>query len=137
MPDFSIEEKFNVPVIGLDEVGRGPLAGPVISCGCYFKNYTIQKEFSNFIGDSKKLSAKKREASFKFLQDLKKEIALVELEADLIKEANEELVKEKKKLNSGKDALEGVARTELGLIKPGEKFYVFKEEVKDDNSTDR
>ena len=71
------------------------------------------------------------------LKDLKKEIALVELEADLIKEANEELVKEKKKLNSGKDALEGVARTELGLIKPGEKFYVFKEEVKDDNSTDR
>ena len=73
MLDFSIEEKFHGPVIGLDEVGRGPLAGPVISCGCYFKNYTIQKEFSNFIGDSKKLSAKKREASFKFLQVLKKE----------------------------------------------------------------
>ena len=70
-------------------------------------------------------------------KDLKKEIALVELEADLIKEANEELVKEKKKLNSGKDALEGVARTELGLIKPGEKFYVFKEQVQDDNSTDK
>ena len=71
------------------------------------------------------------------LKNLKKEIALVELEADLIKEANEELVKEKKKLNSGKDALEGVARTELGLIKPGEKFYVFKEQVQDDNSTDK
>ena len=75
--------------------------------------------------------------SYSNLKDLKKEIALVELEADLIKEANEELVKEKKKLNSGKDALEGVARTELGLIKPGEKFYVFKEQAKDDNSTDR
>ena len=73
MPDFSIEEEFNVPVIGLDEVGRGPLAGPVISCGCYFKNYTIQEEFTNFIGDSKQLSEKKRELSFKFLQNLKKE----------------------------------------------------------------
>jgi len=73
VPDFSIEEQFEGPVIGLDEVGRGPLAGPVISCGCYFKNYTIQKEFSNFIKDSKKLSAKKKEASFKFLQGLKKE----------------------------------------------------------------
>ena len=73
MPDFSIEEQFDGPVIGLDEVGRGPLAGPVISCGCYFKNYTIQKEFLNFIKDSKKLSAKKKEASFKFLQGLKKE----------------------------------------------------------------
>ena len=72
MPDFSIEEEFNVPVIGLDEVGRGPLAGPVISCGCHFKNYTILNEFKDFIGDSKKLSEKKRELSFKFLQNLKK-----------------------------------------------------------------
>jgi len=73
VPDFSIEEEFNVPVIGLDEVGRGPLAGPVISCGCHFKNYSILNEFKNFILDSKKLSEKKRELSFKFLQNLKKE----------------------------------------------------------------
>ncbi len=72
MPDFSIEEEFNAPVIGLDEVGRGPLAGPVISCGCHFKNYTILNEFKDLIGDSKKLSEKKRELSFKFLQNLKK-----------------------------------------------------------------
>ena len=73
MPDFSIEEGFNAPVIGLDEVGLGPLAGPVISCGCHFKNYTIINDLKDFIGDSKKLSAKKRELSFKFLQNLKKE----------------------------------------------------------------
>jgi len=73
VPDFSIEEEFNAPVIGLDEVGRGPLAGPVISCGCHFKNYKIINEFKDFIGDSKKLSEKKRELSFKFLQNLKKE----------------------------------------------------------------
>ena len=73
MPDFSIEEGFNAPVIGLDEVGRGPLAGPVISCGCHFKNYTILNEFKDFIGDSKKLTEKKRGLSFKFLQNLKKE----------------------------------------------------------------
>ena len=71
MPDFSIETKLEHPVIGLDEVGRGPLAGPVISCGCYFKSYKIQNEFKDYIGDSKKLSEKKREASFKFLQSLK------------------------------------------------------------------
>ena len=59
MPDFSIEKQFTDPVIGLDEVGRGPLAGPVISCGCYFKNYTIQEDFYKLIGDSKKLSEKK------------------------------------------------------------------------------
>ena len=73
MPNFSIEEEINSPVIGLDEVGRGPLAGPVISCGCYFKNYTILNELKDFILDSKKLSEKKRELSFKFLQNLKKE----------------------------------------------------------------
>ena len=73
MPDFSIEKQFTDPVIGLDEVGRGPLAGPVISCGCYFKNYTTQKDFYNLIGDSKKLTEKKRKVSFEFLQSLKKE----------------------------------------------------------------
>ena len=73
MPNFSIEEEINSPVIGLDEVGRGPLAGPVISCGCHFKNYTIINDLKDFIGDSKKLSAKKRELSFKFLQNLKKQ----------------------------------------------------------------
>ena len=71
MPDFSIEQKIYGPVIGLDEVGRGPLAGPVISCGCIFKNYTNKYEYLKFILDSKKLSPKKRMDSFKFLQSLK------------------------------------------------------------------
>jgi len=72
VPDFSIEKEFDLPVIGLDEVGRGPIAGPVISCGCYFTNYSNQKEFAIFIGDSKKLSEKKRLVSFQFLQNLNK-----------------------------------------------------------------
>ena len=73
MPDFSIEREYQGPVIGLDEVGRGPLAGPVISCGCYFKNYKILNEFKNFIRDSKKFSKKKRKLSFRYLQDLRKQ----------------------------------------------------------------
>ena len=73
MPDFSIEKQFTDPVIGLDEVGRGPLAGPVISCGCYFKNYTTQEDFYYLIGDSKKLSEIKGQVSFEFLQNLKRE----------------------------------------------------------------
>ena len=55
MPNFSIEKKIEGPVIGLDEVGRGPLAGPVISCGCLFKDYKNNVEYSKFILDSKKL----------------------------------------------------------------------------------
>ena len=71
MPDFSIEREINYPVIGLDEVGRGPLAGPVISCGCLFKNYNVLYEYKEFIVDSKKLNEKKRLLSFKFIQDLR------------------------------------------------------------------
>ena len=71
MPDFSIEREINYPVIGLDEVGRGPLAGPVVSCGCLFKNYNALYEYKEFIVDSKKLNEKKRLLSFKFIQDLR------------------------------------------------------------------
>ena len=56
MPDFSIEKQFTDPVIGLDEVGRGPLAGPVISCGSLFNDYKIKKDYERLIIDSKKLS---------------------------------------------------------------------------------
>lgn len=70
------------------------------------------------------------------LKDLKEEIQLIELETDLIQKTNEELIKEKKKLNSGQEALEGVARLELGMIKPGEQFYVFKEKAQEDSKED-
>ena len=44
MPTFEIERSYNSRVIGLDEVGRGPIAGPVVSCACFYKNYTTQLE---------------------------------------------------------------------------------------------
>ena len=61
------------------------------------------------------------------LQILKEDIALVESETNLIKIQNQDLLKEKQNLSSGKEALEGAARIELGMIKQGEKFYVFKD----------
>ena len=73
---------------------------------------------------------------FQYLKDLKEEIQLIELETDLIQKTNEELIREKKKLNSGQEALEGVARLELGMIKPGEQFYVFKEKAQEDSKED-
>ena len=47
-------------VAGLDEVGRGPLAGPVVACCVVFKKGTIIEG----VGDSKKLSEKKRNTVF-------------------------------------------------------------------------
>ena len=72
MPDFSIEQSFNQSVIGIDEVGRGPLAGPVISCACIFFNTLINLKDLFFIDDSKKLTLKKRQIAIKKIIELKK-----------------------------------------------------------------
>ncbi len=70
MADFSIETSFDGPVIGLDEVGRGPLAGPVVSCGVIYNSYEIL-ETKIPITDSKKLTKNQRQKLFKFFQRLK------------------------------------------------------------------
>ncbi len=48
------------PVAGVDEAGRGPLAGPVVAAAVVFK----KKQIPIGVTDSKKLSPKKREALF-------------------------------------------------------------------------
>lgn len=47
-------------VIGVDEVGRGPLAGPVVAAAVSFKN-NLSEDWWEQITDSKKLSLKKRD----------------------------------------------------------------------------
>ena len=46
-------------LIGIDEAGRGPLAGPVVACACYVPP-SLSMYFSD-VNDSKKITAKKRE----------------------------------------------------------------------------
>lgn len=64
-------------LIGIDEAGRGPLAGPVAIGLFKINKKTLKKDFfaKNFPGlkDSKKLSEKKREEFFDKLPFLKKE----------------------------------------------------------------
>lgn len=61
-------------IIGTDEVGRGPLCGPVLACAAMYKdiNFEIptdkQKQF-DLIRDSKKLSEKQREEIFDFISE--------------------------------------------------------------------
>jgi ribonuclease HII len=56
-------------IIGIDEVGRGPLAGPVVAAAVWYKDpdfvipTELEKEFA-LIRDSKKLSEKQREKLF-------------------------------------------------------------------------
>ncbi len=59
MPDFTLENTIKGQVCGLDEVGRGPLAGPVIASCVFIEDQTL-RVFEE-VNDSKKLSAKKRE----------------------------------------------------------------------------
>ena len=66
--------------------------------------------------------------SYSKLSDLKKEIKGKEESIIEIKMKNLDLEEEKIKLTSGKNAIEGVARFELGLIKPGETFYNFNKD---------
>lgn len=47
-------------IIGIDEAGRGPLAGPVVASAVWLKTFSFQ----NRIDDSKKMSSQQRESSF-------------------------------------------------------------------------
>jgi len=65
-PSFLIEKKFDTSLIcGIDEAGRGPLAGPVVA-SCVMLN---QNDFLTEINDSKKLSKNLRK---KIYNELKK-----------------------------------------------------------------
>lgn len=59
---FDLEYK---NVIGVDEAGRGPLAGPVVAAAVFLKDYS---EELDEINDSKKLTEKKREKLFEIIQ---------------------------------------------------------------------
>lgn len=48
-------------VMGIDEAGRGPVIGPMVVCGVYVNENTLEEIGSMGLKDSKKLSAKKRE----------------------------------------------------------------------------
>lgn len=64
MPDFQSELGLKArgmwPVAGLDEAGRGPLAGPVVAAAVILDEDNIPEG----LNDSKKLSLRKREALF-------------------------------------------------------------------------
>lgn len=62
MPDLSHERRLGGVVAGVDEVGRGPLAGPVIAAAVIIDPATLPLMLADQLDDSKKLSKKKRVA---------------------------------------------------------------------------
>lgn len=80
-------------IAGIDEVGRGPLAGPMVTAAVVFKRSDIEallespqkmpKEFLE-ITDSKKISEKKRERLSEFIKEHAQSYSIQELSVDLI-----------------------------------------------------
>ena len=77
--DFNYEKNLKLKyghkhIVGLDEVGRGPLAGPVTVCAFIFNfNPNIAVSDTAMLGlrDSKLLNAKQRETFYKYFCELK------------------------------------------------------------------
>lgn len=64
MTDLSIESAYSGPVCGIDEAGRGPLAGPVVAACVYIPAAALEKPFWLKVTDSKKLTAARRAALY-------------------------------------------------------------------------
>lgn len=83
-PDFSIENTYSSNVIGIDEVGRGALAGPVVAAAAVAKN----KDFDfRGITDSKLLSKLKREGLVEYIYE-NFEIGIGVIDVETIDEIN-------------------------------------------------
>lgn len=64
-PEKNLWDQGKIRLAGIDEVGRGPLAGPVVAAAVIFP----QDIFIAGINDSKKVSAKKREELFPVIME--------------------------------------------------------------------
>lgn len=71
-------------IAGLDEAGRGPLAGPVVASAVILPKY----ELIEGINDSKKLSEKKRDELYSKIQDIAIDIGVGIVDNTLIDDIN-------------------------------------------------
>jgi ribonuclease HII len=75
MPDLTHEKRVGGVVAGVDEVGRGPLAGPVLAAAVILPK-RLPRKLAELIDDSKKMTAERRELALLGLQKAGAEIAL-------------------------------------------------------------
>jgi ribonuclease HII len=67
MPDFAIEDGCRGIVCGVDEAGRGPLAGPVVAAAVIIDRGCFADELASRLDDSKLLPRDMREACYQAL----------------------------------------------------------------------
>ena len=68
MPNFAIERRCAGIVCGIDEAGRGPLAGPVVAAAVVLDPKRFPRSLRERLDDSKVLSADEREACWRALE---------------------------------------------------------------------
>ena len=83
-PDRAFWEQSGVVLAGMDEVGRGPLAGPVVVCCATMPSEPLIPH----VNDSKKVSEKRREALYPILTETALGYATAWVGPDVIDEIN-------------------------------------------------
>ena len=85
---LDIENKYWVEgykyIAGIDEAGRGPLAGPVVAASVIFR----ENDFIEGIKDSKKISAKKRDILYDEIIDKAYDFSVSIINEDIIDDVN-------------------------------------------------
>ncbi len=91
MPDLSFEQRFGFLqgkiICGVDEVGRGPLAGPVVAAAAVLPS-DLPPEISSRIQDSKKMSLRQREEIQPLLLECGVRVSVAEASVEEIDEIN-------------------------------------------------
>lgn len=83
-PDFDLDTFRGLRVAGVDEAGRGPLAGPVLVAAVILpEQHTIEG-----LDDSKQLTARHRESLFPEIQSRAEHFCIVAVEAEEIDRVN-------------------------------------------------
>lgn len=136
-PNFNEEKKlwkkgFKI-VVGLDEAGRGPLAGPVVAAAVFVKPNS--KILLKRINDSKKLSEKQRDFFYEILtnhKDIKWGVGVVSEktidEINILEATKLAMIKSFKKLNpdflllDGNFAVNSIVR-QKSIVKGDQKVF--------------
>ena len=86
MPDFSLEQELHrqgFPLVaGVDEAGRGPLAGPVVAAAVVFpENMEASESWLSRLDDSKRLSPRQREQAVELVKTHALAIGVAQVDA--------------------------------------------------------
>ena len=73
MPNFAIEDGFEGLVVGIDEAGRGPLAGPVVAAAVIFDRPRVPRALRRALDDSKALPPAVRDELYGRLHELREQ----------------------------------------------------------------